>query len=389
MLCLLILVNTACTKYEDFAKGTPLPQMLVKDFSDADAQYKFLMHSLPSGRFPRTYQNNSLITTDASWWASGFFPGSLLYIYEQTKDQALYDEAKKMLDLLAPQQYNTTTHDLGFMMYCSFGNALRFDSGNAEYKQILINSAKSLASRFNPKVGCIKSWDSSPSNFLVIIDNMMNLELLFWATKETGDSSYYKMAVSHADMTMKNHFRPDYSSYHVVNYDPETGAVVQRFTEQGYSDSSAWARGQSWGLYGFTMVYRETKDPKYLDQANNIAHFILTNIHLPNDKIPYWDYDAPDIPNALRDASAAAIMASAFVELSHYVDGGLATQYMNAADTILSNLSYSNYRAAPGENGGYILMHGVGGFPQHSEIDVPLNYSDYYFLEALKRYKEK
>jgi rhamnogalacturonyl hydrolase YesR len=389
LLYLLLLMNMGCSKYEDFAKGTPLPQMLDKDFTDADAQYKFLMQSLPSGLFPRTYQNGSLITTDATWWASGFFPGSLFYIYEQTKDQALYDEAKKMLDLLAPQQYNTTTHDLGFMMYCSFGNALRFDSGNAEYKQILINSAKSLATRFNPKVGCIKSWDSRPSDFLVIIDNMMNLELLFWATKETGDSSYYKMAVSHADMTMKNHFRPDYSSYHVVNYNPETGAVVQRFTEQGYSDNSAWARGQSWGLYGFTMVYRETKDPKYLDQANNIAHFILTNIHLPGDKIPYWDYDAPDIPNALRDASAAAIMASAFVELSHYVDGDLSTQYLNAADTILSNLSYSKYRAAPGDNGGYILMHGVGGFPQHSEVDVPLNYSDYYFLEALKRYKEK
>ena len=216
----------------------------------------------------------------------------------------------------------------------------------------------------------------------------MNLELLFWATKTTGDSSFYKIAVTHANTTMKNHFRPDYSSYHVVNYNAQTGEVQQRKTAQGYADSSAWARGQSWGLYGYTVMYRETRDKKYLDQANNIAHFILTNPHLPVDKIPYWDYDAPNIPNALRDASAAAVMASALIELSGYVSKDTADNYLTVAKTILQNLSTDHYKAAVGTNGGFMLKHCVGHMPQHTEIDVPLTYADYYFIEAMKRYQE-
>jgi hypothetical protein len=271
-------------------------------------------------------------------------------------------------------------------MYCSFGNALRLDSDEL-YKQILINSARSLSTRFNSTVGCIRSWDSKPSDFLVIIDNMMNLELLFWATKATGDSSFYKIAVTHANTTMKNHFRPDHSSYHVLNYDPLTGAVQQKRTAQGAADNSAWARGQSWGLYGYTVMYRETRDKKYLNQANNIAHFILGNKHLPADKIPYWDYDAPGIPNTLRDASAAAIMASALIELSGYANSKDAKEYMAVAKTILQTLSNEKYKAATGTNGGFILQHGVGNIPQRSEVDVPLTYADYYFLEAMERYK--
>ncbi|HEX5150719.1 MAG TPA: glycoside hydrolase family 88 protein [Parafilimonas sp.] len=383
-----LIAAVACSKQEASIAGKSLDEIIDQNFQDADKQYKLLMKKLPNGWFPRTYQNGSLITTNADWWCSGFYPGSLLYIYEQTKNIAFYDEAIHMLSYLEKEQYNTTTHDLGFMMYSSFGNALRFDSNNEAYKKILINSAKSLAGRFNPKVGCIKSWDSRPSDFLVIIDNMMNLELLFWATRETGDSSYYKIAVTHANTTMKNHFRPDYSSCHVVNYDPATGAVIKKYTAQGYADNSAWARGQSWGFYGFTMMYRETKDIRYLEQAENIAHFILSNPNLPADKIPYWDYNAPDIPGALRDASAAAIMASAFVELSHYADAANAQEYKHAAETILFNLSTSRYKASIGTNGGFILKHGVGGFPQHAELDVPLTYTDYYFLEAMKRYKE-
>ncbi len=282
-----------------------------------------------------------------------------------------------MLTLLEKEQYNTSTHDLGFMMYCSFGNANRLNP-QAAYTNILINSARSLATRFSPVTGCIRSWDSKPEDFIVIIDNMMNLELLFWATKATGDSSFYNIAVTHANTTLENHFRSDNSSYHVLNYD-STGAVKQKKTAQGLHDESAWARGQAWGLYGYTATYRETKDEKYLEQAVKIAGFILSHPNLPEDKIPLWDFDAEK--DALRDASAAAIMASALIELDTYApDKG----YLKVAEEILTNLT-SDYTAEPGTNGQFIITHCVGHLPANSEVDVPLTYADYYFMEALMR----
>jgi rhamnogalacturonyl hydrolase YesR len=364
-------------------------QTIDRNFLDASAQYKVMMTKLPPNRFPKTYyaQKDSMETSNSGWWCSGFYPGTLLYLYEQTKDQSLLTEAERILKVLEKEKNNTSTHDLGFMMFCSFGNADRIAS-KPEYKDILLTSAKSLSTRFNPKVGCIKSWDSNPSDFLVIIDNMMNLELLFWATRVTGDSSFYKIATTHANTTIKNHFRPDYSSYHVINYDPSTGAIKQKRTAQGYADESAWARGQAWGLYGFIATYRETKDRKYLDQANHIAQFILNHPNLPADKIPYWDFNAPDIPNALRDASAAAIISSALLELSGYVDGEQKKEYLSVAETILKNLSSDPYKASIGTNGGFILQHCVGHMPNKTEVDVPLTYADYYFVEAMKRYKE-
>ena len=293
----------------------------------------------------------------------------------------------RILEPLKKEQWNTTTHDLGFMMYCSFGNANRLQS-KPEYKDIIVNSAKSLSTRFNPNVGCIKSWDSKPGDFLVIIDNMMNLELLFQATRMTGDSSYWKIAVTHANTTIKNHFRADNSSYHVLNYDSATGAVKEKKTAQGAANESAWARGNAWGLYGYTETFRETKDQQYLQQAIKIADFMTSHPNLPADKIPYWDYNAPNIPNALRDASAAAIMAAALIELSGFVDNEKAGKYFEVAETILRNLSSDHYKAAPGANGGFIIKHCVGHMPQGTEIDVPLTYADYYFIEAMKRYKE-
>jgi hypothetical protein len=374
-----------CVAQKNNTSFKNLNTTIAQNFNQADSQYRLMMKGVPDGRFPKTFEHDSLETSGPGWWCSGFYPGNLLYIFEATKDSTLYYEALRKLNDLQPEQFNKTTHDLGFMMYCSFGNAYKIDS-NEQYKSILINSAKSLASRFNPVVGCIKSWDSKPGDFLVIIDNMMNLELLFWATRTTGDSSFYKIAVTHANTTMKNHFRPDYSSYHVVNYNPVTGAVQQKKTAQGAADSSAWARGQAWGLYGFTAMYRETKDKKYLDQANHIADFILNNPHLPKDKIPYWDFDAPNIPHALRDASAAAIIASALLELSKY-NKAKSESYIKVATRIIRNLSSPEYKAAVGTNGGFVLKHSVGSLPGHSEVDVPLTYADYYFFEAMKRYK--
>jgi hypothetical protein len=186
---------------------------------------------------------------------------------------------------------------------------------------------------------------------------------------------------------MKNHFRPDFSSYHVINYDAETGVAKQKKTAQGYADESAWARGQAWGLYGYTVMYRATKNPIYLIQANKIANFILTHPNLPTDKVPYWDFNAPNIPTALRDASAASITASALLELSGYVNSNLKKTYINSAETMLYSLSNQPYKAITGINGGFLLQHCVGHIPQNTEVDVPLTYADYYFLEAMKRYK--
>lgn len=347
-----------------------------------------MMQKVPEGVMPDSYLADTLKTCTSKSWVAGFYPGTLLYLYEATKNKSFYNEALAKIVLMDNQQFNTGTHDLGFMMYCSYGTLYSI-SPEEKYKKILLNSAKSLSTRFNPKVGCIRSWGKSDdtTQFRVIIDNMMNLELLMWATKTTGDSSFYNIAVTHANTTMKNHFRPNYSSYHVVVYNPQTGGIIKKQTAQGASDESAWARGQSWGLYGYTMMYRYTKDKKYLDQAQHIADFILNNPHLPADKIPYWDYDAPGIPNTERDASAAAIMASALIELSGYSDNALSKKYLTTASTILHTLSSPEYKAAVGKNGGFLLMHSVANMNKNIEVNAPLSYADYYYVEAMLRYK--
>jgi len=359
-----------------------------KQFKYAEEQTNYMLQAVKTadtskGKFsPRTFENGQLKLVASGDWTSGFFPGILWFLYDYTKDQKWKTQAELYTAKVEKEQYNTGTHDLGFMVYCSAGNAYRLTKSE-HYKQVIIQAAKSLSKRFNPKAGVIKSWDHSQDRwkYPVIIDNMMNLELLFEATKLTGDSSFYKIAVSHANHTILNHFRPDYSSYHVVDYDPETGAVRQKNTAQGYSDASAWARGQAWGLYGFTMCYRETHDKKYLEQAKNIAKFIFNNPHLPKDLVPYWDYDDPAIPNAPRDVSAAAIMSSALFELDTYLPGN---SYKQKANTILYNISES-YRNQLNSNGDFLLLHSTGHKPAKSEIDVPINYADYYYLEALLR----
>ncbi|MBC7948851.1 MAG: glycoside hydrolase family 88 protein [Chitinophagaceae bacterium] len=388
LLCVPVFMNCSGPKAISHSKDKALLDQIETNFKDAAAQYKVLAANVPQGKFPKTYfpTTAKYEFSNSSWWCSGFYPGSLLYLYEQTKDPSLYAEAERILVDLEKEKNNTGTHDLGFMMFCSFGNANRI-APKPSYNNILLTSAKSLATRFDPVVGCIRSWNSKAGEYLVIIDNMMNLELLFWATRLSGDSSFYKIAVTHANTTMTNHFRPDYSSYHVINYDQKTGGVQQKRTAQGAADESAWARGQVWGLYGYIVTYRETRDKRYLDQANNIARFLLNHPNLPSDKIPYWDFNAPGIPSALRDASAGSIMASALLELSGYQEPAEAKTSLKVAETIIRNLSSTTYKAAPGTNGGFIIQHGVGHLPNKSEVDVPLSYGDYYFIEAMVRYK--
>lgn len=335
--------------------------------------------------FPRTAKDGQMVAVPSRDWTSGFYAGVLWQMYELTRDETWARAARKWTESLEREQFNTRTHDLGFMLYCSYGNGLRLAPSRA-YEEVLMQGARSLSTRFRKTTGTIKSWDHGNWEFPVIIDNMMNLELLFWATKVSGDSSFYNIAVTHALTTMKNHFRSDYSSYHVVDYDTVTGKVKQRVTHQGHADESAWARGQAWALYGYTMTYRETKDKRFLEQAVHIADFMLTHPNLPKDKVPYWDYNAPGIPNEERDASAAAILASALLELQQYVDSG--KRYKDAATFILGSLASPEYLATPGSNQGFLLLHSTGHKPHKSEIDVPLIYADYYFLEALIRYKQ-
>lgn len=334
------------------------------------------------GVSPRTINSSGkLVLVPSKDWCSGFFPGELWLFYRYTHDKKWLELAKTYTASIESEKMNGSTHDMGFKIYCSFGTGYT-TMLNAHYKAVIVQAARTLATRYSSKVGAIKSWDKKEWKFPVIIDNMMNLELLFEASKLTGDTIYYHIAVSHANTTMKNHFRPDYSCYHLVSYDPETGAVLKKQTHQGYSDESAWARGQSWALYGYTMCYRETRNKLYLMQAENIAKYLLSNPNMPADLVPYWDYNSANIPNEPRDVSAAAIMASALYELSDYSQQS--SSYLKKADTIMASLT-THYMAALGTNSGFILLHSTGSKPVNSEVDVPLVYADYYYLEALTR----
>lgn len=363
------------------------PLNVKQEFTFAAQQYERLLRTHPdTTRFPQSANaDGSPRDMPSSWWCSGFFGGSLWYLFEYTQDTKWKAAAQRWTNAVAKEQYNTSTHDLGFMLYCPFGNGYRLTK-NAAYRPIMLTGARSLATRFRPDYGVIKSWDTFKDyTYPVIIDNMMNLEFLFWAAKASGDKQFYTIATTHADNTLKNHYRPDASSYHVVCYG-EGGKVLARETAQGAADTSAWARGQAWGLYGYTVMYRETKNKIYLTQAQRIAAFYLNHPNLPADKIPYWDFNAPNIPNEERDASAGAIAASALFELSTY-GGPLAKTYYQAAVQMLQSLSGPPYKAKVGENNNFILKHSVGHKPAKSEVDVPLVYADYYYLEALLRYE--
>ncbi|WP_276504607.1 glycoside hydrolase family 88 protein [Terrimonas pollutisoli] len=367
---------------------------LTKVFADAEKQTEVMLQEIPKATTtsddqfsPRTLHNGGQLRLVASRdWTSGFFPGVLWLLNEYTGKQAWKSQAQAFTAKMEREKANGFTHDMGFKIYCSYGTGYHLTNDPA-YREIIIQSAKTLITRFRPVTGTIRSWDHSTDKwaFPVIIDNMMNLELLFVATQLTGDSSFYKVAVTHANTTMKNHFRPDNSSYHVIEYDTLTGKVVKKNTHQGYAHESAWSRGQAWGLYGYTMCYRFTRDVKYLEQAEKVAAFMLNHPNMPKDFVPYWDYNAPNIPNEERDASAAAVLASGLYELSLYSKNS--KYYRATARKIVESLT-NNYRSAVGENKGFILLHSTGSKPGKSEVDVPLSYADYYYLEALLRSKK-
>lgn len=368
------------------------PQVLAAQFSNllkqADADLEPEQQQGGNRFFPRSLTEQGQISYVKSGdWCSGFFPGCLWLMAEYTGDKSWKIPAAKYTELMAAEQWNKTTHDMGFKMMCSYGNAW-LQTGNYQYVDILVQSAKTLVTRYNDTIGCIRSWDFNTDrwSFPVIIDNMMNLELLFKATEFTGDSSFFRIAVKHADTTLKNHFRPDHSSYHVVDYVPQTGQVHEKVTHQGDTNESAWARGQAWGLYGYTMCYRFTHNPAYLQQAQRIARYMFEHPNLPSDKIPMWDFNYTEKSGESRDVSAAAVSASALLELSGYVPEK-AKEYRNQASAILKTLG-ENYALHNGRRGGYLLDHSVGFRHRNHEVDVPLIYADYYYLEALIRQRK-
>ena len=330
------------------------------------------------------------------WWTSGHYPGSLWHLYEATGDAFFRERAKEWTEIIAPNSKVTDNHDVGFIMYCSFGNARRLLKTD-RYDALLLETADSLSKRFNPDLGVIRSWGaiSDNKNFLVIPDNMMNLEILEWAAKtgergtgngERGNAKRFDdIARSHSTKTMAHHFRADGGTYHVLNYDQRPGflgAVQEIRRGQGLSCETAWSRGQSWAIYGYTMMYRETRDPAYLAFAQKVADFAINHPNMPADGVPYWDYGAP---GEERDSSAASIMASGLLELSTFVKGDKGAKYRAFAVKQLLSLCSDEYFAKPGENGDWLLKHGVGHKPGGSEVDTPLDYGDYYFLEALLR----
>lgn len=376
------------------AENNDISNIINNDINFSTRQYSLMLQQIGREgkvRIPKTIDKlGRMVYIPIDDWCSGFFPGSLCYLYQLTNDKSWLLQSKRFTEALDSIQYLTWHHDVGFMIGSSYLNIYRLNPNKA-YKKAIIQTAKSLCTRFRKKAGVIQSWNidrgwQSKRGWTcpVIIDNMMNLELLFEATRLSGDSTYWKVAVSHANTTLENQFRKDGSCYHVVDYDPNNGAVLHRQTAQGYADNSAWARGQAWAVYGYTVCYRYTHDRKYLDQAVKTLNFVMQNPNLPEDLIPYWDFDAPNIPNEPRDVSSAACIASALYEMNNYLpDNG----YTSLADRIIRSLSSPEYRAPLGKNGCFLLMHSVGSIPHNNEIDVPLNYADYYFLEALTRRK--
>ena len=368
-----------------------MPELTKRVFDIAEKQYIMMDTRLKDDTMPRSMDSEgNFIDSNLRWWCSGFYPGSLWYIYEYTGNGQVRALAEKNTEKLDVLKIKGTDHDLGFQMNCSFGNAYRI-TGDERYAEPIRTSAEVLAGRFSPVTGVIKSWDfvnkGRDWKYPVIIDNMMNLEHLYNAGSLFGLDTLKTIALTHANTTMANHFRPDYTSWHLVDYDPETGAVRSKETVQGFSDSSAWARGQAWALYGYTMMFRMSGYDCYLSQAENIADMLLKR--LPEDGIPYWDFDSDMIPDDYRDASAAAIMASAFIELSTLCNSPKKAAYLETAEKQLRTLASDEYLAQPGENCNFILRHSVGSLPGNSEVDVPLTYADYYFLEALLRYNTK
>jgi len=320
-------------------------------------------------------------------WTSGFYAGLLWLMYDYTGDEYWKQNAAYYTHLLEPvKRLPWKTHDFSFMMYYSYGLGFQFTKSE-NYRRILLETADSLATLYNPKTGTIESWPwmKRKRNWphTTIIDNMMNLELLFWAADNGGNSHYRDIAIKHAKKTMQDFIRPDFSTIHIVIYDSASSKIIKKATVQGYGDNTTWARGHSWATYGFIKAYKYCRKDEFLKTAKNLAHYYLNTV--PEDMIPYWDFDAPLIPNEPKDASAAAIMASALFELSNFCQKDKEKQkYFTAGMNILRTLNSEKYKS---RNNDAFLTGSVGSKPNGNEVDVSLIYTDYFYLEALLKAK--
>ena len=356
-------------------------------FAVAKEQAVYMDSLLPEGRCPRTFQGDTLVTSDIGWWCSGFYPGVLWMLFEQSGDETFRQLAIKHTRNLAGLLDRETDHDIGFQLMSSYGEWFVSDFATLdnedvlplnEIKDVLNKGVEKLAGRFNPEIGAIRSWNGARWNYPVIIDNMMNLELLM----DEGRDSDREIAEKHALTTMKNHFREDGTVWHLVDY-ADDGSVLGKQTVQGYADDTAWARGQAWALYGYAMMaQQEQRRNKELSDtfygvAAKLESWLLSN--LPEDGIPYWDFSQTDY----KDASAGAIIACGLLKMWELRDRPDDDPAYVTAERILRTLASPEYLAEPRTNGGFLLKHGVGNIPGNTEVDVPLTYADYYFLEAL------
>jgi hypothetical protein len=366
----------------------PVLEMMPKVFERAAKQSSVLLGNLgESPKFPRSLKpDGSLRAVDPEDWTSGFFPGTMWLIHEYSGSPEWKEKAMAATLRLEVLRNFKGHHDVGFMLGCSYGNALRLSPDDSK-RAVLRDGAAALVTRYRSEVGLIRSWDYKPFVYPVIIDNMMNLELLSWSAKNGGDPKHLEIAISHADKTLANHFRADGSAYHVLDYNPKTRAISAIHAGQGGDVRTAWARGQAWAIYGFAMMFRETKKPEYLAKATSVADFVMNHPNLPKDKIPYWDFGAEAGDKTPRDASAAAVMAAGLIEISEMSGDGKGGKYLDFARAQLLALGSPGYLAEEGKNGGFILLHSTGHLPENLEIDSPLCYADYYFLEALLRYR--
>lgn len=369
-----------------FAASGQCMNSVAKKVARVSAKQCVLMEkNLTDTTMPKTYQNGKLETSKLRWWCSGFYPGSCWYTYLLTGDENVKQLALRQTEKMMDVSRTFAQHDIGFQTMCSCGLAYKV-TGDEKYLPVIRKSAELLAARYSDVTKLIRSWDSPKYACPTIIDNMMNLELLTYAAKKFNKPQWREIAIQHAKTTIKNHFRPDNSSYHLVDYNPKTGEVIRKITVQGYADESAWSRGQSWGLYGYTMMYRETSEPAFLEQAEKIAAYLLEK--LEKEAVPTWDFNAPENIRSIKDASAGAVISSALVELATLTkDPAKARAYREQAKRTMKTLALPYYLAEPGENGNFLLKHSTGYFLANSEVDVPLTYADYYYLEALYRFK--
>ncbi|KAA6302746.1 MAG: Unsaturated chondroitin disaccharide hydrolase [Candidatus Ordinivivax streblomastigis] len=387
-LCLL------CATLYYFTSCTPFNVKKQLDYCDTQIK-KTIVEIGGKDQMPRNIMDSlttwKLVPITIDEWTVGFWPGILWYDYENTQSEEIKKQAVYYTELIEPlTKLPAYDHDLGFQLFPAYGNAYRL-TGNETYKQIILNAADTLATLFNPTVGTILSWprEVKPRNWPhnTIMDNMINLEMLYWAAKNGGSSKLYDIATKHAEITMQNHFREDGGCYHVAVYDTIDGHFIKGVTHQGYADSSLWARGQAWAIYGYTLVYRETQDKKFLRFAEKVTDLYLNRLP-KNEYVPFWDFDAPDIPNAPHDASAAAVVASALLELSQLEDNReKGEEYKAFAVKMLEELSSEKYQSRDKKPS--FLLHSVGHYPNQSEVDASINYADYYYIEALIRYKKQ